>query len=81
MSNGTEHSALLHVLISFRHKTSLEFYLQYSAERKRIYFDSVTKIGSFIMPKNDSQPNKNHENTSCEDGLYWRLREAVNISA
>jgi hypothetical protein len=85
-SNRPEYRALLHGLNSFCRKTSLQFYLKYSAARKRIYFDSVTKIGSFIMPtkKNQSlcsQSNKNRENTSCEDELYWRLREAVTRSA
>jgi hypothetical protein len=48
-SNRTEYGTLQHIL-NFSRKTSLKFYLKYSAARKRIYFDSVTKIGSFIMP-------------------------------
>ena len=49
-SNRTEYRALLRLLNHFSHKTSLQFHLKYSAARKRIYFDSMTKIGSFIMP-------------------------------
>jgi len=51
-SNRTEYKALLHVLKSFGHKSPLQFYLKYSAARKRIYFHFVTKIASLIMPIN-----------------------------
>jgi hypothetical protein len=51
-SNRTEYRALLHASNYFSHKSSLQFYLKDSAARKIMYFHSVTKIDSFIMPIN-----------------------------